>query len=584
MSAVGGMSIRAKLTVLLVAGSLLGAAAGLWNLVNFQSAASAFQVASRQDLPSVSALVEADRDMLRTQVAERSLMFVRQASEEAAAMRKQHAEGLASARARWEAYKAIPAGEEERRRWPEFERAYAEWESTSREVMDLLAQDNGDARKDAIDLSMSEGAGRFEKAHKVLTSLGGVRIDAAARFSESVERSAARTTWLTLLVSLGLVMAGGGAGLIVSGIITGPLRRTVSVLGDLARGEGDLTIRLPADTGDEVGEVAAGFNLFMDKLHDIMVQVRGAAGQAGGASRELSVAAEQLAAGAQEQASSLEETAASLEEITGTVRQNADNAKQANQLAVGAREVAEKGGQVVAAAVGSMREINRASKKIADIITTIDEIAFQTNLLALNAAVEAARAGEQGRGFAVVAAEVRNLAQRSALAAKEIRGLIQDSVQKVEAGSELVNRSGETLKEIEGSVKRVTDIIAEIAAASQEQTAGVDQVSRAVTQMDQVTQANAAQTEGLSSTAQALAAQAEQMAALVGRFKLAVAAGPEVASHKAVGVLARTGRAERPGRHVTDAKSRGLRRTDGPLPAAARTGNGHHKDDGFEEF
>jgi methyl-accepting chemotaxis protein len=331
------------------------------------------------------------------------------------------------------------------------------------------------------------------------------------------------------LSMIGLVIGGSAAGLafglLVSRVISRPLAQTVAFLRELAEGEGDLTRRLRAAGMDEVGEVAAGFNLFMDKLHDIMVQVRGAAGQAGGASRELSVAAEQLAAGAQEQASSLEETAASLEEITGTVRQNADNAKQANQLAVGAREVAEKGGQVVAAAVGSMREINRASKKIADIITTIDEIAFQTNLLALNAAVEAARAGEQGRGFAVVAAEVRNLAQRSALAAKEIRGLIQDSVQKVEAGSELVNRSGETLKEIEGSVKRVTDIIAEIAAASQEQTAGVDQVSRAVTQMDQVTQANAAQTEGLSSTAQALAAQAEQMAALVGRFKLAVAAG-----------------------------------------------------------
>jgi methyl-accepting chemotaxis protein len=182
--------------------------------------------------------------------------------------------------------------------------------------------------------------------------------------------------------------------------------------------------------------------------------------------------------------------------------------------------VAERGGQVVTSAIGAMGEITKSSKKIADIITTIDEIAFQTNLLALNAAVEAARAGEQGRGFAVVAAEVRNLAQRSATAAKEIKALIQDSVGKVESGSELVTKSGQTLKEIVSSVKRVTDIIGEIAAASQEQSSGIDQVNRAVTQMDQVVQANATETEELSSTAQSLTAQSQQLQSLVARFKL----------------------------------------------------------------
>jgi methyl-accepting chemotaxis protein len=210
-----------------------------------------------------------------------------------------------------------------------------------------------------------------------------------------------------------------------------------------------------------------------------------------------------------------------LEEITGTVKQNADNAKQADQLAMGSRDVAERGGQVVDTAVTAMGEINESSKKIADIITTIDEIAFQTNLLALNAAVEAARAGEQGRGFAVVASEVRNLAQRSATAAKEIKTLIQDSVSKVESGSELVTKSGETLGEIVSSVKRVTDIVGEIAAASQEQSSGIDQVNRAVTQMDRVVQTNAAQSQELSSTARSLTAQAEQLQALVARFKLA---------------------------------------------------------------
>jgi methyl-accepting chemotaxis protein len=222
-----------------------------------------------------------------------------------------------------------------------------------------------------------------------------------------------------------------------------------------------------------------------------------------------------------------------LEQITGTVKQNADNARQANQLAVGSRDTAEKGGEVVSQAVSAMREINEASKKIADIITTIDEIAFQTNLLALNAAVEAARAGEQGRGFAVVAAEVRSLAQRSATAAKEIKALIQDSVQKVQDGSGLVNKSGQTLQDIVSSVKKVTDIIGEIAAASQEQSGGIDQVNKSVSQMDQVVQSNAAQTEELSSTAQAMSAQAQQLQALVGQFKLNGGGGAALDVHSA---------------------------------------------------
>lgn len=251
-----------------------------------------------------------------------------------------------------------------------------------------------------------------------------------------------------------------------------------------------------------------------------LLEVDAVARYLAGASEQLAAAADQLSSGAQQQASSLEETAASLEEITGTVQQNADNAQQANQLSSGARDVAEKGGTVTQRAVTSMSDINSASNKIADIITTIDEIAFQTNLLALNAAVEAARAGEQGRGFAVVAGEVRNLAQRSAGAAKEIKSLIQDSVNKVEAGSDLVNQSGETLEEIVTSVKRVTDIVGEIAAASREQASGIEQVNRAITQMDHVTQNAASQTEELSSTAESLSAQANHLRDVVDQFNL----------------------------------------------------------------
>jgi methyl-accepting chemotaxis protein len=364
--------------------------------------------------------------------------------------------------------------------------------------------------------------------------------------------------------------------------ISGPLNDVVSQLRDISEGEGDLTKRLAVRSKDEIGELAQCFNAFIGKLHSIMVELRGLSAHVAGASQELSAAGEQMSSGAQQQASSLEETAASLEEITGTVKQNADSARQANQLAVGSRDTAEKGGEVVNTAVSAMGEINKSSKKIADIITTIDEIAFQTNLLALNAAVEAARAGEQGRGFAVVAAEVRSLAQRSATAAKEIKGLIQDSVQKVQDGSDLVNKSGQTLQEIVSSVKRVTDIIGEIAAASQEQSSGIDQVNKAVSQMDQVVQSNAAQTEELSSTAQSLSDQAQQLQQLVGRFKLDHGAVSGATAQPAGGV-------------AVDGSIGKLQRKKAPLVSPARDRNGsdaapavngaiQQADRGFEEF
>ena len=346
----------------------------------------------------------------------------------------------------------------------------------------------------------------------------------------------------TQLAALFAVVFGVLCAWLVTRSIVQPMNRAVAAMRDIAEGEGDLTARLDASGKDEIAQMAAAFNRFVANIEDVIRQAVGATQHVASAAQELSGASEQLSTGAQEQASSLEETAASLEEITGTVKQNADNARQANQLAAGSRDTAKNGGQVVAQAVAAMAEINTASKKIADIITTIDEIAFQTNLLALNAAVEAARAGDQGRGFAVVAAEVRNLAQRSASAAKEIKALIQDSVVKVEAGSVLVNTSGETLGEIVVSVNRVTDIIAEIAAASQEQSTGIDQVNTAVTQMDRVVQGNSAQTEQLSSTAQSLAAQAAELQSLVDRFKVAggvQAAAPAAPGPRALAAAAR---------------------------------------------
>ncbi|AEJ00796.1 methyl-accepting chemotaxis sensory transducer [Nitrosomonas sp. Is79A3] len=257
-----------------------------------------------------------------------------------------------------------------------------------------------------------------------------------------------------------------------------------------------------------------------DSLVKIVSEIRSGTDTISTASGEIASGNLDLSQRTEEQASSLEETASSMEELTSTVRQNADNARQANQLAAGASEVAVKGGAVVGQVVQTMSSINESSKKIVDIISVIDGIAFQTNILALNAAVEAARAGEQGRGFAVVATEVRTLAQRSAAAAKEIKELISDSVSKVEDGTRLVDEAGATMDEIVSAVKRVTDIMAEISAASQEQSSGIEQVNQAVTQMDEVTQQNAALVEEAAAAAESMQEQAQTLTQAVSTFKL----------------------------------------------------------------
>ena len=307
--------------------------------------------------------------------------------------------------------------------------------------------------------------------------------------------------------------------------LNGVLQVCDAAMADLAQtlralSRGDLTEKMTRDYAGTFGQLKADSNLTVENLSGIVAQIRGAAEAIATASKEIAQGNADLSQRTEEQASSLQETASSMEQLTQTVKQNADNAKQANQFAVTASDIAAKGGEVVHQVVDTMEAITGSSKKIADIIGVIDGIAFQTNILALNAAVEAARAGEQGRGFAVVASEVRNLAQRSAAAAKEIKTLIGDSVEKVESGSKLVQQAGETMGEIVGSVKRVSDIIAEITAASQEQSSGIEQVNQAIVQMDKVTQQNAALVEQAAAAAEAMREQAGRRGVTVGTFRV----------------------------------------------------------------
>ncbi|MDP2018294.1 methyl-accepting chemotaxis protein [Hydrogenophaga sp.] len=344
----------------------------------------------------------------------------------------------------------------------------------------------------------------------------------AARSTASAAAAALasqRASALSLGLMLISTLAGIGAAVFIGRSITLPINQALRVAQTVAAG--DLSSTIHVTSTDETGELLQALKAMNESLANVVAQVREGSESVATASAQISQGNQDLSQRTEEQASSLQQTAASMEQLGTTVTQNAENARQANQLAQEAREVAAEGGQAVANVVQTMKGINDSSRRIADIIGTIDGIAFQTNILALNAAVEAARAGEQGRGFAVVAGEVRNLAQRSAEAAREIKGLINASVQQVERGTMLVDQAGTTMQKTVSSIGRVTDIVGEITAASSEQSSGVAQVGQAVSQIDQATQQNAALVEESAAAAASLKHQAQQLVQAVAVFKLA---------------------------------------------------------------
>ena len=456
-------------------------------------------------------------------------------------------------------------------------------------LMALIMADKPDEAKAFLSAQLRPVLGAYKAAVIAMIERSKQQVVVAEKTAENAHEQA--RTLLTVLSSLALVLAVLVGWLIARSILKelgGEPKEAAGLARAVAQGDFTQAVHIgKGDTDSLMGHLVA----MQSSLAKVVTNVRQGSEGVATASAEIAQGNNDLSARTESQASALEQTAASMEELSSTVKQNADSARQANQLALNASTVAIKGGEVVAQVVNTMKGINDASRKISDIISVIDGIAFQTNILALNAAVEAARAGEQGRGFAVVASEVRSLAGRSADAAKEIKTLINASVERVEKGSTLVDEAGSTMAEVVGSIRRVTDIMGEISAASNEQAAGVAQIGEAVTQMDQVTQQNAALVEEMAAAASSLKSQAQDLVQVVAVFKLKGSDNHHSVAPRPTAVRAPASAAnayKSPERHVLAAPARPPAQ---PAPAKAishapakATATANGGDDGWETF
>jgi len=414
-----------------------------------------------------------------------------------------------------DAYEKYLVEPSEKEIFTEFIKVSNDFFSASDMAIRLSREDRTDEARAIHKGKLTELTAKLDLALERLSSINFERTTSATQAIEQMHREA--RFWILSMLAL-TIMLGIIIGYINVWLTNMGLRRCINITKTIAAG--DLSREIKVLFKEETGEVTRAIKTMQENLIRIVTEVRSGSDAISAASSQIAGGTHELSARAEQQASSLEETAASMEELTSTVKQNADNARQANVLAASASQIAIKGGTVMTQVVETMGSISASSKKIVDIISVIDGIAFQTNILALNAAVEAARAGEQGRGFAVVAAEVRNLAQRSATAAREIKVLIDDSVSKVEVGNKLVDQSGTTMYEIVESINRVTSIMSEISTASQEQTTGIEQINQAIGQMDHVTQQNATLVEEAAAAAESMLEQARHLGELVQAFKL----------------------------------------------------------------
>jgi methyl-accepting chemotaxis protein-1 (serine sensor receptor) len=512
------MTIKLRLTILVVALIVLGSAVGMLGLYGMGKSNDGLKTVYEDRTVALDQISQIDRYFVRSRLM-LALSIVASTPEQI----KQSAESIDKDRADlkklWGEYMSTYLTPEEKRLAEAFARSWEAYDTGALQpALAALREGKADELKQLL-LDKAEPLSRPVRAD--INKLRELQVTVA---KEEYDAATARFDSLRIIIILSLVTVAAGSAF--AGYLI--IRKLYSALGgepDYAASiveriaDGDLTVAVHTAEHDR-RSLLYSMKKMRESLAKSMRQIRQASDTIASASTQIASGNMDLSSRTEQQASSLEETASSMEELTSTVKQNSDHAREANAMALSASDVAGKGGAVVAEVVKTMESINESARKIVDIISVIDGIAFQTNILALNAAVEAARAGEQGRGFAVVASEVRSLAQRSAQAAKEIKGLISDSVEKVESGSKLVNQAGSTMNEIVASVKNVTGIISQITAASDEQTAGIEQINTAIVQMDDVTQHNASLVEEAAAAAKALQDQAADLAELVAGFRL----------------------------------------------------------------
>ncbi|MBV6320417.1 methyl-accepting chemotaxis protein [Duganella violaceipulchra] len=514
------LKIASKLIVSFGAVLLLTLVMGVCSILSIGQVNQASTDLAENWMPSVRAVLE-----LRADVGDyRRWELAHLLNEEAQGMagyEKRMEDTMATLKAHRQGLEKLITTAEEKTLAAEFDASLAAFLGEHGKMMTLSrANQKVEARAVASGAS-AKILGELTAIANKLVKLNAEGGDAASKAATDTFKTARWTA--IVLLSLNIVV-GMALAMWVARIVSTPLQEAVALARDVAGG--DLTRAIDVKSACETGQLMQALKDMTGNLQTLVSQVRSGTDTIATASSQIASGNQDLSSRTEQQASSLEETASSMEELTSTVKQNADNARQANVLAQSASGIAVKGGDVVGQVVGTMASINASSRKIVDIISVIDGIAFQTNILALNAAVEAARAGEQGRGFAVVASEVRNLAQRSAAAAKDIKQLIGDSVEKVETGSQLVEQAGRTMTEIVASITRVTDIMAEITSASVEQSSGIEQVNTAIVQMDQVTQQNAALVEQAAAAAESMQDQAASLSEVVSVFKLLASSAP----------------------------------------------------------
>jgi methyl-accepting chemotaxis protein len=509
--------INIKLIAAFIVVALIGAALGAYAIFNMKRINDADTRLYEQELVGLSLMKEANAERLKVLVAMRDALIATDAAEREAALAR-----VAQARelAKTLMDDASPKFSSDKGR-AGFTKLQEDWKTyiaSSAEMEKHIQTSDMATSNPALKHMKADLAPKSLAAGLAMIALSQLKEAEAKAVSDANDELYDSSRNITVVLILIGVAAGIGLGLAISRHVTTPLAQAAA--GARAMSEGDMTMDLSVTGKDETSQLLQALDEMRRRLQGIVSSVRENSESVATGSGQIAQGNADLSQRTEEQASALEQTAATMDELSSTVRNNADNAKQANQLALSASTVAQQGGTVVGEVVETMKGINESSKKISDIISVIDGIAFQTNILALNAAVEAARAGEQGRGFAVVASEVRSLAQRSAEAAKEIKILINASVERVEQGTALVDKAGVTMSEIVSSIRRVADIVGEISSASSEQSSGIAQVGEAITQMDKVTQQNAALVEESAAAAESLRQQADQLVQVVAVFKL----------------------------------------------------------------